>query len=191
VTSLCRRAEPSTRRRCCCDRPPTVTPRSGQRSGVIGRHYMGHVNSVLLAISKSPNPTVFQKTSRAGVPNDSSTFRADGRDFYILAPSQFVRASSPTHCALRSRPTGGVPAPSPASAAEITSRDNLIWPKTPPSQFPGSTGPRNLPTRGLSILGFNPRSSCSRDGQNIRLLAVDELTPNNRPTDAHIRFSTP
>src|SRR6266542_532544 len=31
-------------------------------SGVVGRHYMGHVNSVLLAISKSPNPTVFQKT---------------------------------------------------------------------------------------------------------------------------------
>ncbi len=31
-------------------------------SGVVGRHYMGHVNSVLLAISKCPNPTVFQKT---------------------------------------------------------------------------------------------------------------------------------
>jgi choline dehydrogenase-like flavoprotein len=31
-------------------------------SGVVGRHYMGHVNSVLLAISMSPNPTVFQKT---------------------------------------------------------------------------------------------------------------------------------
>src|SRR5579864_9343903 len=31
-------------------------------SGVVGRHYMGHVNSVLLAISLAPNPTVFQKT---------------------------------------------------------------------------------------------------------------------------------
>ena len=31
-------------------------------SGVVGRHYMGHVNSVLLAISTTPNPTVFQKT---------------------------------------------------------------------------------------------------------------------------------
>jgi choline dehydrogenase-like flavoprotein len=31
-------------------------------SGVVGRHYMGHVNSVLLALSKCPNPTVFQKT---------------------------------------------------------------------------------------------------------------------------------
>src|SRR5262245_45680446 len=31
-------------------------------SDVVGRHYMGHVNSVLLALSKCPNPTVFPKT---------------------------------------------------------------------------------------------------------------------------------
>ena len=31
-------------------------------SDVVGRHYMGHTNSVLMAISKCPNPTVFQKT---------------------------------------------------------------------------------------------------------------------------------
>lgn len=31
-------------------------------SDVVGRHYMGHVNSVLMAISKCPNPTVLQKT---------------------------------------------------------------------------------------------------------------------------------
>ncbi len=31
-------------------------------SDMVGRHYMGHVNSVLLALSKCPNPTVFQKT---------------------------------------------------------------------------------------------------------------------------------
>jgi choline dehydrogenase-like flavoprotein len=32
------------------------------RSDVVGRHYMGHVNSVQMAISKTPNPTIFQKT---------------------------------------------------------------------------------------------------------------------------------
>jgi choline dehydrogenase-like flavoprotein len=31
-------------------------------SDVVGRHYMCHNNSVMLAISKTPNPTVFQKT---------------------------------------------------------------------------------------------------------------------------------
>ena len=31
-------------------------------SGVVGRHYMGHINSVMMALSLCPNPTVFQKT---------------------------------------------------------------------------------------------------------------------------------
>ncbi len=31
-------------------------------SDVVGRHYMGHINSVVLAISRTPNPSVFQKT---------------------------------------------------------------------------------------------------------------------------------
>ncbi len=42
-------------------------------SDVVGRHYMGHVNSVLMAISKCPNPTVFQKTLSIN-------------DFYLEAP---------------------------------------------------------------------------------------------------------
>ena len=32
------------------------------RSGVVGRHYMCHLNSMLLAVSRDPNPTRFQKT---------------------------------------------------------------------------------------------------------------------------------
>jgi choline dehydrogenase-like flavoprotein len=32
------------------------------RSDVVGRHYMSHVNSMFLAISRHPNPTKFQKT---------------------------------------------------------------------------------------------------------------------------------
>jgi choline dehydrogenase-like flavoprotein len=31
-------------------------------SDMVGRHYMGHNNSVLFALSRHPNPTVFQKT---------------------------------------------------------------------------------------------------------------------------------
>ncbi|HEU5303526.1 MAG TPA: GMC family oxidoreductase [Gemmatimonadales bacterium] len=31
-------------------------------SDLVGRHYMGHINSVLMALSRCPNPTVFQKT---------------------------------------------------------------------------------------------------------------------------------
>lgn len=31
-------------------------------SDMVGRHYMGHINSILMALSKCPNPTIFQKT---------------------------------------------------------------------------------------------------------------------------------
>jgi choline dehydrogenase-like flavoprotein len=31
-------------------------------SDVVGRHYMGHINSILMAVSKCPNPVTFQKT---------------------------------------------------------------------------------------------------------------------------------
>jgi len=34
----------------------------GNSSDTVGRHYMGHVNSVLMALAKCPNPTIFQKT---------------------------------------------------------------------------------------------------------------------------------
>jgi choline dehydrogenase-like flavoprotein len=43
------------------------------RSGVVGRHYMCHNNSALIALSRRPNPTKFQKT--LGV-----------NDFYFDAP---------------------------------------------------------------------------------------------------------
>ncbi len=45
--------------RSASDRHPTGLANG---SGVVGRHYMGHVNSVVLAISRTPNPTIFQKT---------------------------------------------------------------------------------------------------------------------------------
>ncbi len=31
-------------------------------SDVVGRHYMGHINSIVLALSREPNPSIFQKT---------------------------------------------------------------------------------------------------------------------------------
>jgi choline dehydrogenase-like flavoprotein len=54
-------------------------------SDVVGRHYMGHVNSVLIALSKQPNPTVFQKTLAL---ND---FYLRGEDFhYPMGHISFV-----------------------------------------------------------------------------------------------------
>src|SRR3954471_9609072 len=41
------------------DRHPTGLANA---SDVVGRHYMGHTNSIMMALSRCPNPTVFQKT---------------------------------------------------------------------------------------------------------------------------------
>ena len=45
--------------RSACDRHPRGLANS---SDMVGRHYMGHLNSVLMAVSKCANSTVFQKT---------------------------------------------------------------------------------------------------------------------------------
>ena len=45
--------------RSACEKHPRGL---GNSSDAVGRYYMGHVNSVLMAISKCPNTTVFQKT---------------------------------------------------------------------------------------------------------------------------------
>ena len=73
-------------------------------SDVVGRHYMGHVNSVLMALSKCPNPTVFQKTLGLN-------------DFYFGSPEwphpmghiSLSASSTPIRCGpvrQRSRPAG-------------------------------------------------------------------------------------
>jgi choline dehydrogenase-like flavoprotein len=46
-------------------------------SGVVGRHYMAHNNSAMLAISREPNPTIFQKT----IGLNDFYHRADDFDF--------------------------------------------------------------------------------------------------------------
>jgi choline dehydrogenase-like flavoprotein len=45
--------------RSACDKHPTGLANS---AGVVGRHYMAHLNSAVIAISRTPNRTKFQKT---------------------------------------------------------------------------------------------------------------------------------
>ena len=64
-TSSSSPAARSTRRRCCCARPTTGT-RNGlaNSSDVVGRHYMAHINSGVIAISQTPNPTQVPEDAR-------------------------------------------------------------------------------------------------------------------------------
>jgi choline dehydrogenase-like flavoprotein len=86
-------------------------------SDVVGRHYMGHINSVLMAISKCPNPTVFQKTLSV---ND---FYFGSEDFeYPMGHISFVGKLDKD--ALRA----GAPAIAPGFALEMMGAHSLdFW----------------------------------------------------------------
>src|SRR5262245_5791704 len=60
----CTGRRPSAPRAALLLRPASANHPRGLANGsdVVGCHYMGHINSVLMAVSKCPNPTVFQKT---------------------------------------------------------------------------------------------------------------------------------
>src|SRR5205814_7062490 len=87
------------------------------RSGVVGRHYMGHVNSVLMAVSKCPNPTIFQKSLSV---ND---FYFGTKEFpYPMGHISFVgKLHGPTLSA-------GAPAIAPGFTLDLMARHSLdFW----------------------------------------------------------------
>jgi choline dehydrogenase-like flavoprotein len=86
-------------------------------SDMVGRHYMGHTNSVLMAISKCPNPTIFQKTLSV---ND---FYFGSRDFeYPMGHISFVGKLD----AITLR--AGAPAIAPGFTLELMAQHSLdFW----------------------------------------------------------------
>jgi choline dehydrogenase-like flavoprotein len=86
-------------------------------SGVVGRHYMGHVNSVLMAVSRCPNPTIFQKSLSV---ND---FYFGSKDFpYPMGHISFVGKLDADAL------SGGAPAITPGFTLERMARHSLdFW----------------------------------------------------------------
>jgi choline dehydrogenase-like flavoprotein len=86
-------------------------------SDVVGRHYTGHTNSVLMAISKCPNPTIFQKTLSV---ND---FYFGSKDFeYPMGHISFVGKLD----AITLR--AGAPAIAPGFTLELMAKHSLdFW----------------------------------------------------------------
>jgi choline dehydrogenase-like flavoprotein len=86
-------------------------------SDVVGRHYMSHLNSVLMAISKCPNPTVFQKTLSV---ND---FYLGGPDFgYPMGHISFVGKLD------RDTLRAGAPAIAPGFTLDLMAQHSLdFW----------------------------------------------------------------
>ena len=115
-------------------------------SDVVGRHYMGHTNSVLMAISKCPNPTVFQKT--LGV-ND---FYFGSDDFpYPMGHISFVGKLDAV--TLRA----GAPAIAPTFTLEMMAKHSLDFWLTS-EDLPDPNNRVTIDRSGKIVLSFTPNN---------------------------------
>jgi len=120
-------------------------------SGVVGRHYMGHVNSVLLAISLSPNPTVFQKT--LGL-NDFY-FGEDGFE-YPMGHISFVGKLDAVAL------SAGAPAIVPGMTLELMAKHSLDFWLTS-EDLPDPENRVTLDREGNIVLSYTPNNTAGHE----------------------------
>ena len=115
-------------------------------SDMVGRHYMGHINSVLMAVSKCPNPTVFQKT--LGV-----------NDFYFGSPEwEFPMG----HISFVGKLDGvalsaGAPAIAPGFTLDLMAGHSLDFWLTS-EDLPDPDNRVTLDARGQIVLAYTPNN---------------------------------
>lgn len=115
-------------------------------SGVVGRHYMGHVNSVLMAISKCPNPTIFQKTLAVN-------------DFYFGAPDWPFPMGHVSFVGKLDAETlrAGAPAIAPGWTLELMARHSLDFWLTS-EDLPDPDNRVTLDRAGDIVLSYRPNN---------------------------------
>jgi len=116
------------------------------RSGTVGRHYMGHVNSVLMAVSKCPNPTIFQKTLSVN-------------DFYFGSP-EFPFPMG--HISFVGKLDGatlsaGAPAIAPGFTLDLMARHSLDFWLTS-EDLPDPENRVSLDSKGNIVLAYRPNN---------------------------------
>lgn len=115
-------------------------------SDQVGRNYMGHVNSVMLAVSKCPNPTVFQKTLAV---ND---FYFGSGDFpYPMGHISFVGKLDGVTL------SAGAPAIAPGFTLDLMARHSLdFWLTT--EDLPRPENRVTLDVLGNIVLSYTPNN---------------------------------
>ena len=140
------------------------------RSGVVGRHYMGHVNSILMAVSKCPNPTIFQKTLSV---ND---FYFGDEDFpYPMGHISFVgKLDGATLSA-------GAPAIAPGFTLDLMARHSLDFWLTS-EDLPDPENRVSLDGQGRIVLSYRPNNE---EGHKRLIARLKKLTNEQRACPAH------
>ena len=132
------------------------------RSGQVGRNYMGHINSVLLAISLTPNPTVFQKTLAL---ND---FYFGDRDFpYPMGHVSFVGKLDAIAL------SAGAPPVVPGMALDVVARHSLDFWLTS-EDLPEPSNRVTLDRDGNIVLAYRPNNVEGHSQLIARLKALLE-----------------
>jgi choline dehydrogenase-like flavoprotein len=115
-------------------------------SDVVGRHYMGHVNSVLMALSKCPNPTIFQKSLSI---ND---FYFGSEDWtYPMGHISFVGKLDAETL------KGGAPALTPGWTLDLMARHSLDFWLTS-EDLPDPNNRVTLDANGGIVLSYTPNN---------------------------------
>ena len=115
-------------------------------SDVVGRHYMGHVNSVLMALSKCPNSTVFQKTLALN-------------DFYFGAPDWEYPMGHISFVGKLDGPTlkAGAPAIAPGWTLDLMAKHSLDFWLTS-EDLPDPENRVTLDRKGNIVLAYAPNN---------------------------------
>jgi choline dehydrogenase-like flavoprotein len=115
-------------------------------SDMVGRHYMGHINSVLMAVSRCPNPTVFQKT--LGV-NDFYFGSSEWQ--YPMGHISFVGKFDGVTL------SAGAPAIAPGFTLDLMARHSLDFWLTS-EDLPDPENRVTLDARGQIVLKYKPNN---------------------------------
>jgi choline dehydrogenase-like flavoprotein len=139
-------------------------------SDQVGRNYMGHVNSVLLAVSKCPNPTVFQKTLAV---NDY--YFGDDEFPYPMGHISFVGKLDGVTL------SAGAPAIAPGFALDQMAKHSLdFWLTT--EDLPRPENRVTLDENGSIVLSYTPNNIEAHQQLQKRL---KRLMNNQRKCDMH------
>jgi choline dehydrogenase-like flavoprotein len=137
---------------------------------VVRRHYMGHLNSVLMALSKCPNPTIFQKTLAV---ND---FYFGSKDWpYPMGHISFVGKLDGVTL------KAGAPAIAPGFTLEMIAKHSLDFWLTS-EDLPDPQNRVTLDRDGAIVLSYKPNNE---EGHNRLIAALKALMKQQRKCGMH------
>src|SRR5690349_4316415 len=139
-------------------------------SDTVGQHYMGHVNSVLMALSKCPNPTIFQKSLSL---NDFY-FGASGWNFPMGHISFVGKLDGET---LR----GGAPAIAPGWTLDLMAKHSLDFWLTS-EDLPDPNNRVTIDSENGIVLSYAPNN---QEGHKRLIVKLKELMQQQSKCRVH------